>query len=90
LRITNPTRSSGKSARHLERIDPGRLPLCVLVTGAVDLAMVHALERDRQTKREVFDPSFSAAMDCEGNSSAIRGRKLSDLNAQAERQHRQP
>src|SRR6516162_9704543 len=30
----------------LERIDPGRLPPCALVAGAMDLAVVHAAERD--------------------------------------------
>ena len=30
----------------LERIDPSRLPPCALVTSAVDLAVVHAAERD--------------------------------------------
>jgi hypothetical protein len=50
-------------------------------------ALVHGpvawwtLQRDRQTKREVFHPSFSAAMDCEGRyeggSSPIIRRKPS-------------
>jgi hypothetical protein len=32
----------------LERIDACGLPPCALVTGAVDLAVVHAAERDRE------------------------------------------
>jgi hypothetical protein len=33
-------------ARHLERIDADCLPPCALVSGAVHLAVVHAVERD--------------------------------------------
>jgi hypothetical protein len=32
----------------LERVDAGHLPPCALVTGAVDLTVVHSAERDRE------------------------------------------